>query len=75
MEEPKLDEAVFHFSQDGNYEDGEEAEFLEIKCKASLGIDNEEGCFYVIKTEQWSFDSLDELQQLIDRINKTIKNK
>lgn len=73
MEEPKLDEAVFNFSQEGNYEDNEGAEFIEIQCRASLGIDNEEGCFYVIKTKQWSFDSLDELQKLIDRINRVIK--
>jgi hypothetical protein len=73
MEEPKLDEAVFDFSQEFDYEEG--AEFIKIECKAAIGIDNEEGCYYVIKTNQWSFHSLDELQQLIDRINKTIKNK
>ena len=70
---PKLEKATFEFSQEGNYEDKLDVELLEIQCKASLGIDDEGGLFYVIRTEQWSFDSLDELQKLIDRINKVIK--
>ena len=72
MSEPTLDNAVFEFSQEGNCLDQAEYESLTIECKADIGIDNLEGCFYVIKTEQWSFDSLEELQKLIDRISKVI---
>jgi len=75
MEPVRLEEAVFKFSQEGNYVDEEEVETLTIECKSDIGIDRNAGCFYVIKTEQWSFDSLDELQRLIDRISKTIKDK
>lgn len=75
MEPVRLEEAVFKFSQEGNCIDEEEIETLTIECKADIGIDGAGSCFYVIKTEQWSFDSLDDLQKLIDRISKTIKDK
>ena len=51
-EEPVLQRAVFEFNQEGNCVDGG-FESLEIRCESSLGIDNDEGCFYVLKTEQW----------------------
>jgi hypothetical protein len=69
----KLEEASFIFSQESNCVDPTDVEILTIECKSDLGIDNTEGCFYVIKTEQWSFDNLDELQKLLDRISKAIK--
>lgn len=74
MDKPKLDEAIFHFSQEGNcMKRTDEAEFLEIKCLADIGIDNAEGkCFYELKTESWSIDSIDELQELFDRISKSL---
>lgn len=70
-EEPKLDSSVFHFSQEGNCIDGG-IETLEIRCESSLGIDNDKGCFYVLKTEQWAFDKIDDLQKLINRISKVV---
>jgi hypothetical protein len=46
---------------------------LEIRCESSLGIDRGGGdCFYVLKTEQWALDSIDDLKKLFDRI-KLIK--
>lgn len=71
MEQPKLQSASFEFSQEGNCVDGG-IEILEIRCEASLGIDDDKGCFYVLKTDQWSMDSSDELKQLFERINKAI---
>jgi hypothetical protein len=73
-EEPVLQRAVFEFNQEGNCVDGG-FESLEIRCEASLGIDNDGGCFYVLKTEQWGIDSADDLKKLFDRIQKVIKNK
>lgn len=71
---PQLEEATFHFTQESNCLNPNLAEFLEIKCRADLGIDRLDGnCFYELKTEGWSIDSLDELQELFDRINKAIK--
>jgi hypothetical protein len=74
MDKAKLDETTFHFSQEGNcMKKADEYEYLEIKCLADLGIDNSEGkCFYELKTEGWSIDSLDELQELFDRIQKSL---
>jgi len=68
---PLLEEATFKFSQDGNCVDGGD-EFLEIRCDSSLGIDRDESCFFILKTEQWSVDSTEELQALFDRIKKVI---
>lgn len=72
MEQPKLESASFEFSQEGNCVDGD-IELLNIRCESSLGIDNDGGCFYVLKTEQWSIDSTDDLQKLFDRVSKAIK--
>jgi len=74
MEKPLLEEAKFEFSQEGNcMSHKDDAEFLEIKCLSDLGIDRTEGkCFYVLKTESWSIDSVAELQELFDRIHKSL---
>lgn len=72
MPDPKLDSAIFEFSQEGNCVDRAEYETLTIECKADIGIDNTEGCFFVLKTEQWSIDTVDELQLILDRIAKSI---
>ena len=70
---PTLYGAVFTFCQEGNCVDGEDEE-LKIECKSStFGLDKD--CFYVLKTEQWSIDSLNELKQLIERVNKVIEDK
>jgi hypothetical protein len=74
MDKPKLEECTFEFSQEGNcLNHQDDAEFLEIKCLSDIGIDRTDGkCFYVLKTEGWSIDSLQELQELFDRIHKTL---
>jgi hypothetical protein len=69
-----LERATFEFSQDGNcISSSDEAEFLTIECESSLGIDRDEGCFYVLKTEKWSIDDENDLKKLFDRIQKIIK--
>ena len=73
MNEPKLDRATFEFSQEGNCISADEIETLTIECESSLGIDNDGGCFYVLKTQGWSIDSVKNLQDLFVRIQKTIK--
>jgi hypothetical protein len=66
-----LDSAKFEFSQEGNCVDGG-IECLEIRLESSLGIDRDEGAFYVLKTEQWAINDLSDLQKLFDRINKVL---
>ena len=71
---PLLESATFNFSQEGNCIDRANDEFLEVRCESSLGIDRDGGCFYVLKTDAWSINGVDDLQLLFDRINKVIKN-
>jgi hypothetical protein len=74
-QKPILMKASFEFTQDGNCCSSESTESLTIECESSLGIDNDGGCFYVLKTKQWSIDSTKDLQDLINRINKVIEIK
>lgn len=71
---PQLQKMTFEFSQEGNSIDGV-PELLTIDCESSLGIDNDGGCFYTLKTESWSIDSVNELQNIIERINKIIQTQ
>ena len=73
---PILERATFEFSQESNgLSNPDASEFLTIECESSLGIDRDEGCFYVLKTEQWSIDNEQDLKLLFDRIQKVIKKK
>lgn len=76
-QKPQLEEATFHFSQDGScMKETDDVEFLEIKCLSDLGIDRTDGkCFYELKTSSWSISSVDELQELFDRIKKSLITK
>ncbi len=70
-----LEEASFKFSQDPNCNDGrDEYESLEIEAQSSLGIDRDGDCFFVLKTEKWSVDNVEELEKLFDRIRKVVIN-
>ena len=74
-EKPKLQNCSFTFVQEGNC-NGTTSEYeeLTIQCESSLGIDNNSGCYYVLKTETgWSIDNINDLQDLLDRINPIIK--
>jgi hypothetical protein len=78
METPKptLERATFEFSQDANcLSNPDEFEKLIIECEADLGIDRTNECFFVLKTEKWSMDGVEDLKLLFDRIEKVIINK
>lgn len=73
MSKPKLEKVTFEFSQEANcVSTNDGCEILTIDCESSLGIDNDQGCFYVLKTEGWAVDSVQDLQNLFDRIQKSI---
>lgn len=73
MEKPKLEKMQFDFSQDGNCNAGSDfTEFLTIECESSLGIDNDKDCFFILKTEKWSIDKVEELEELFNRIRRVI---
>jgi hypothetical protein len=73
-EKPKLERCSFTFNQEGNTKGTtDDIEILTIECESPLGIDNDEGCFYVLKTDGWSIDNVNDLQELFDRIQKVIE--
>jgi hypothetical protein len=70
---PELTRCEFQFEQDGNSIDGgDEMLIVEVKTNnPSLGKDD---LFFVLKTEQWSIDSVDELKKLLNGISELIEN-
>lgn len=73
LPKPMLDEAMFKFTQEGNCMDEHGIiEELEIKCQADIGIDGNGSCFYVLKTEGWSIDSLKDLELLFNRMKRSL---
>lgn len=71
-----LERATFEFSQDGNcISNSQHYEFLTIECESSLGIDRDNDCFFVLKTEKWSVDSVEDLEKLFDRIRQVVIKK
>jgi len=74
-DKPTLENCSFTFVQEGNCNGTtDKYEELTIECESSLGIDNDGGCYYVLKTETgWSIDNVNDLQELLDRINRVIK--
>ena len=70
-----LEKASFTFSQDANCLTNEdEYESLEIEAQSSLGIDRNGDCFFVLKTEKWSVDGVEDLEKLFNRIRKIVIN-
>jgi hypothetical protein len=68
-----LEKATFKFSQDTNcLSDQDDFETLIIEAQSSLGIDRDDGCFFVLKTKKWSIDSVEDLEKLFNRIRKVI---
>jgi len=70
-----LEEATFRFSQDSHCLDDNDYEFLEVKAQSSLGIDRDGDCFFTLSTEQWSFDSEEDLKKIFDRIRQVVLKK
>ena len=69
-----LEDMVFTFSQEANCVDGtdDDSEELIVEAKSSLGIDNDGGAFYVMRTEQWAFDDVDELITMLRRVEAAL---
>jgi hypothetical protein len=74
-QEPILESASFKFTQESNCISNMEFEEITIEAESSLGIDRDKGCFFVLKTEAWSVDGVEDLEKLFNRIKKVIKTK
>ena len=74
MEEVKLNKVTFEFTQDEHCMSNEMGgvESLTIECMSDFGISDDGGGFFVLKTEQWAINDIDELKILFDKIEKAI---
>jgi hypothetical protein len=74
MVEINLDKITFEFTQEehcmSNTMGG--VETLTIECMSDFGITESDGVFYVLKTEQWAINDINELKQLFDKIEQAI---
>ena len=67
MEKPKLLSASFVFTQESNCLSPDGVEEITIECCSDLLIEKGD-CFFVFKTESWSIDSEEELNDLLKKI-------
>jgi hypothetical protein len=70
---PSLDTMVFKFEQDENCVDGGDGETLIVEAKSSLGIDGDGGAFYVLKTEQWAINDIDDVVNMLKRVERAVE--
>ena len=70
----ELDTVTFTFTQEANCVDGtsHDLEVLTVEAKSSMGIDRDEGAFYVLRTEQWSIDVAGEINDIIKKCERAI---
>jgi hypothetical protein len=72
-DKPELYSIQATFTQEGSCIDGGFEEIV-IQLRADLGLDYMKSGFFTIKTESWSVDSVQELEDLFNRIKKTIQD-
>jgi len=71
----ELSDVKAHFTQEGNTL-GTTATYEELSISLKFVEGEKEGPFYVIKSETgWSFDSLDELKALIEKVERILDVK
>jgi len=73
-DKPQLESASYKFTQLGNCNGSAgDYESLTIDFESSVGLDLDEGGYFVLKTEGWSIDEVQDLEELFNRI-RTIVN-
>ena len=76
MKEEKvaLEKITFEFTQEENCMSTSMSgtETLTIECMSDMGITDTDGAFFVLKTEQWAINNVDDLKQLFDKIEQAI---
>lgn len=75
MIKPKIDSATFEFIQEADGHSSNQIQNIRIECKSDFGIEEDEHCFFVIKTEEWSVDNADELAELLNRVTDMLFKK
>lgn len=70
----ELYEAKFTFMQDANcMKSDNENEEIEIYVKNDMGDIDEGQFFFVVKTDEWSFDSVEEFVGLMSKVQKSVE--
>ena len=76
MKEEKvaLEKITFEFTQEENCMSTSMSgtETLTIECMSDMGITDTDGAFFVLKSEQWAINNVDDLKQLFDKIEQAI---
>lgn len=70
----KLDKVTFEFIQEEHCMSNDRGGFetLTIECTSDLGISDTDGAFFVLKTEQWAIDDINDLKLLLETIEQAI---
>lgn len=72
----ELYETSFTFNQDSHCmsKTNRELEELVIEVKSDLGHLEDGDFYFVMKTEEWAFDNLDQLRTLIEKISIAVES-
>jgi hypothetical protein len=70
---PELYSVQATFTQEGSCIDGGHEEII-IQLRGDLGLDYLDDGFFTIKTKSWSVDSIQDLEELFNRLKKTIQD-
>ena len=74
MDKPEITNVEVQFLQDGNTL-GTTSEYEELDIRLEFQLGEEDGPFYVIKSETgWSFSDISDLKVLIDRVERVLEN-
>ena len=75
-DKPQLESASFRFAQVGNCNGSAgDYESLTIDFESSISLDTDEGGYFVLRTEGWSIDGVQDLEELFNRIRKILNTK
>ena len=71
---PKLNRVAFEFDQEEHCMSNKMGgvETLEIEVTSDLPITEKDDFFFVMKTEQWSFNDAKELIELLDKVKQSV---
>ena len=73
MEGIKLDKVIFEFTQDEHcMSDTGGFESLTIECMSDFGLSDDDGGFFVLKTEQWAIDGTEDIEKLLMKVKQAI---
>jgi hypothetical protein len=68
-----FEKVTFMFSQESNCLSDKEAESIEIQYVSDIGIDRSDDGFFIIKTDEWAVDNIDELEKMFNKILAAVK--